>query len=111
MLKTLVDLGISEFDAHLYVFLGLNGPSTVVRLSKMMKLNKQQVYHSLKKLKDNNVVIASNDTPTVFSAVCFAKVLDFLSKKKKEKAQALANARDELLLCWKVMVEKTESTG
>ena len=110
VLKALMKLGLSEVDAHIYVFLALNGPYKAKELTKLMSLHKNQVYRSLKNLKENCVVTSSLDVPAVFSAVSFEKVLDTLSIKKQAQAQALEKVKEELLRSWKKMVKQNSES-
>ena len=110
VLKALMKLGLSEVDAHIYILLALNGPYKAKELTKLMSLHKNQVYRSLKNLKENCVVTSSLDVPAVFSAVSFEKVLDTLSIKKQAQAQALEKVKEELLRSWKKMVEQNSES-
>lgn len=105
MLKAILGLGLSEFDAQVFVFLALNGPLKAKQLTTMMKQNKQQIYRSLKRLEENNVVKRSRGDPAVFSAASFWKVLDLLGIKKEGQARALENAKKDLLDCWQKIIE------
>ena len=110
VLRALMDLGLCEVDAQIYVFLALNGSYKAKELTKQMNQNKRQVYRSLKNLKENCVVVSSLDVPAVFSAVSFEKVLDTLSIKKQAQAQALEKVKEELLRSWKKMVEQNSES-
>ena len=100
-----MELGLSEFDAQVYVFLALNGPQTAKQVAAMMKKTRQQIYESLRRLEKTNVVISSREISVVFSAVCFEKVLDLLSIKKEGQARDLENVRVDLLESWQKIIE------
>lgn len=109
MIRAVMGLGLSEFDAQVYVFLALNGPQTANQTSTMMKKSKQQVYRNIKCLEENSVVLASGEVPAVFSAASFEKVLDLLSIKKEGQARALEEVRDGLLDSWQRIVENNSA--
>ncbi len=114
MNRAIVRLGLSEFDAHVYVFLALNGPQKAKQITIMMKQNKRQIYRSLKRLEENNVIVASVDVPAKFSAESFDKVLELLSIKKEGQARALEKVRKDLLDDWQKIIENNsanESSG
>jgi sugar-specific transcriptional regulator TrmB len=111
VIKAIIGLGLSEFDAQVYIFLALNGPQTVNQISAMMKKSKQQVYRSLKSLEENSVVVVSGAVPAVFSAASFEKVLDLLSIKKERQARALEKVREDLLNSWQRVIESNSANG
>ena len=109
MLKAIMKLGLSEFDAHVYVFLALNGPQKAKQITIMMKQNKQQIYRSLKRLEESNVIVASGEVPALFFASSFEKVLDLLSIKKEGQALALEKVRKDLLNSWQKIIEENSA--
>lgn len=106
VLKAIMSLGLSENDAQVYVFLALNGPHKAKDMTSKLSIYKEQLYRSLKNLQDKEVVKATTDYPAVFSAISFEKILDSLTEIKKEQAQALREAREELLSSWKKTINK-----
>ena len=104
--RVIMDLGLSETDAQIYVFLALNGPHKGSELTREMNIYKEQLYRSLKKLEDKTIVKSSGETPILFSAVPFEAVLDLLVEIKKEQAKAFNEAKEELLSDWKRMTKK-----
>jgi sugar-specific transcriptional regulator TrmB len=105
VVSAIMGLGLSEFDAQVYVFLALNGPQQAKQINVKINLSKQQIYRSLKNLEENNIVVASREIPTLFSAVCFEKVLDLLFIKKEGQARALEKVRNDLLDSWQKIIE------
>jgi sugar-specific transcriptional regulator TrmB len=101
-----MSLGLSETDAQVYVFLALNGPHKAIDITKKMNLYKEQLYRSLRNLKNKEVVKSTVNYPAVFSAIPFEEILDLLAEIKKEQAQALRDVREELLSTWKNMTKK-----
>ena len=111
MIKVIMGLGLSETDAQVYVYLALNGPLKAKEITKQLGLYKEQLYRSLKNLKDKDIVKASVDFPAVFSAVSFEEVLDLLTEIKKEQAQALRDVKEELLASWKSVIKKNSNNA
>ena len=107
MLKAVMSLGLSKTEAQVYVFLALNGPHKAKEITRNMSIYKEQLYRSLKNLRDKDVVKASIDYPAVFSAIPFEEILDLLAEIKKEKAQALWDVKEELLYSWREMAKET----
>jgi sugar-specific transcriptional regulator TrmB len=72
----------------------------------VLKLYKQQLYRSLKRLQKKGVINASLERPARFSAVPLEKILDFSIEAKKEQALALQESREDLLSRWRILVKK-----
>jgi sugar-specific transcriptional regulator TrmB len=99
--KTLLNLGFTEMDSKVYVFLAKRGMQKAFDMSKSMKMNKEQLYRSLKKLQSKGIVTATLEHPARFSAVPFEEVLDLFIKSKMEEAQEIQQNKDEILSVWK----------
>jgi len=108
MLKTLLDLGFKEVDAKVYLFLRSMGPQKGKDIADSLKLHKQQLYRSLKRLK-NKRIVNSDEHPAVFSSISFEKVLDVFLEVKKEQADDLQESREELLSRWQDITKKDNS--
>lgn len=106
LLRILVDLGIKRLDAEVYLYLATGEPKKGREISNELKINKQQLYRSLKKLQSKGMVNASPEYPAHFSAVLFDKFIDLLIKAKKEQAKTLQASKEELLSSWRSLTEK-----
>jgi len=106
MIKTLVSLGLSQVDAKIYVFLSAEGPQNGRNIAGTLKLYKQQLYRSLKRLQAKGIVNSSNKRPAVFSSISFEDVLDLFLEVKKEEADILQESREELLSKWRAITKK-----
>lgn len=111
VIRAIMGLGLSETDAQVYVFLALNGPHKAKDMTSKLSLYKEQLYRSLKNLRDKDVVKATIDYPAVFSAIPFEEILDLLTEIKKEQAQSLRQVREELLSSWKSMIKKNSENS
>jgi sugar-specific transcriptional regulator TrmB len=104
-----MNLGLSKTDAQVYIYLALNGPQKARELIDKMELYKEQLYRSLKNLKEKNIVIASSDFPAHFFAIPFEKVLDLLAKIKKQQAEALQEINEYLMDNWRALLKENNS--
>jgi sugar-specific transcriptional regulator TrmB len=111
LLKALVDLGFAEIDAEIYLFLAKAGPQNGRNIAETLKLYKQQLYRSLKRLQTKGVIRATVERPAQFSAVSLDKVLDLLVETKKEQALAWQESKKELLVTWRFLIEKGSSNN
>jgi sugar-specific transcriptional regulator TrmB len=111
-LKTLVDLGLTRLDSQIYICLAKRGPQKAKEISKALKVRKQPLYRSLKKLQSKAIVSATLEHPARFSAVSFEKVLDLFIRAKLEEAQNIQHDKAELLSSWQaIQVKETPDTS
>jgi sugar-specific transcriptional regulator TrmB len=108
--ETLVELGFKPTDAQVYIFLAKKGPQRGKDLVNSLRITKQQLYPSLKNLKERSVVNSSHERPAVFSAVPIEQVLDALTKAKIEETQRMIQNKEELLSRWQLMARKSSET-
>ena len=103
VLKTLSDLGMTRLDSRVYIYLAKKGPLKGKEISKGLKVQRQQVYRSLKFLQSKAVVSATLERPARFSAVSFEKVLDLFIRAKLEEAQNIQQEKSKLLSNWQAI--------
>ena len=104
-------MGLSQTDAHVYIYLATNGPNKARTIVDYLKVNKGQVYKSLSRLQNKGVTIASNERPIEFSAVPFEDVLDMLMKIKKEQAKVLQAIKEELISDFQTEKKKSKDNN
>jgi sugar-specific transcriptional regulator TrmB len=105
--ETLRNFGLTEKEAEVYVFLGKQGPLKRVELSKLLKMNKGQVYRTLKRLQNKGLVESTLEHPIRFTAVPFENVIDSFIKSKREEVDLIEESKNELLADWK-KISQTE---
>jgi sugar-specific transcriptional regulator TrmB len=97
VIEALIGLGLSRLNAEVYVCLAQKGPQTAVDLARVLNCRKQKIYPSLKNLQTKDLI--SKDC-TMFTALPFQEALESLIKRKKDKAQAIQNKKEELIATW-----------
>ena len=110
MLKTLKNLGFKQVDAEVYLFLSKMGSQKGRNIAGNLKLYKQQLYCSLKRLQNKGFVRATAEHPALFSAVPLEKVLDLFLIEKAKQAETLQANRDELLSSWISMIKNSKES-
>ena len=106
VLKIFKRFGFSKTDAEVYIYLAKKGPRRETDLSASLNITKQQLYRSLKNLKNKGIVTVTLEQSDLFSAVSFERVLDLLVKVNFEQARAIKETKEELLASWKSMNTK-----
>lgn len=104
-----MDLGLSEVDAQVYIYLALNGPCKAREVVDKLEIYKEQLYRSIKNLKEKNIVSALSGFPSEFSAVPFEKVLDLLAAIKKQQAEALQVINEYLMDNWESLFKQNNN--
>jgi len=100
VLKALVDIGLTQMDSQVYLLLTKKGPLKGKEIFKTLKINRQQLYRSLKNLQNKGIVNSTLERPARFSAISFENVLDMFIKSKADEAQRLQQHRNEILSLW-----------
>ena len=101
VLKTLEDLGFSQSDSRVYIFLAKRGPHKAGDLARSLKMGRQTLYFTIKNLQKKGLVVSSLQHPAIFSAVPFEKVLDLFVKNRLEEVQQIQSRKNEILSDWK----------
>lgn len=108
MQKTLMNLGFTEKDSQVYLFLVDEGPRKAKEIAEALNMSSAQLYSILKKLQNNGLVIASSPRSALFSAVIFEKALELLVEAKREQHEALLASKEELLSTWRSITERDD---
>ena len=100
MLKLLKDFGLSEKEAKIFIHLSKTGPNKARTIASQTKMNRVQLYATLKTLQKKGMVESTFEYPTNYNAVPFSKVLDLFIKTKEEEVHILQTNKEEILLQW-----------
>jgi sugar-specific transcriptional regulator TrmB len=110
LIETLVELGFKLTDAQVYIFLAKKGPRRGKDLVNSLRITKQQLYPSLKNLKERRIVNSTHERPAVFSAVPIEQVLEALIKTRIEEIQRMIQNKEELLSRWQLEARNSSET-
>lgn len=108
IIRSLLNLGFGQCDAEVYAFLSEMGAQSRKNIAGELKLTKQQLYRSLKKLRAGDLINASVGRPMQFSVVPLERILDFLIETKKEQTMALQESKEALLFSWRVLTKERQ---
>ncbi len=103
VLKTLIGLGLTKLDSQVYIYLAKKGPQKGLEVSRGLKVQKQQLYRSLKTLQAKGIVNASLEHPARFSAISFDQVVDIFVRAKMAEANRIQERKGEILASWKAI--------
>ena len=86
MIKALVSLGLSRFEAEMYVYIANKGPQTALNIANALNCNKSTVYDNMKKLQKKRLVTKELAS---FTALPFEETLELLIAREKKQANQL----------------------
>jgi sugar-specific transcriptional regulator TrmB len=111
VLKTLVNLGLTEWDARVYCYIAKKGPIKAREAVKALQISKQRLYPILKKLRGMGIVNSTIEHPARFTVVKFEKVVDSFLKAKMEQVRLIRQNKDEILSDWKSIAITEEGSS
>lgn len=109
--KTLLNQGIPQIEAQIYVFLAIEGPKNPKNIGRALNLNKYKLSHSLTHLINIGIINEIPECPAMLSALSFDKVLGMLLEIKKAQAKNLQENRDSLISSWHEVLDDNHQSG
>lgn len=104
--KILRDLGLTDREGELYVFLTKHGALRSGEITRLSKMDKAEVYRVLSNLQMKGFVEKTLESPTRFVPVLFEKVIDSFIKHKKDEVNLIEATKQNLIRDW-TQVAKT----
>ena len=105
--ETLKKFGVSEKEAEIYLFLGKKGAVKLGTITEYLKMNRGQVYRSLKRLQKKGLIEIVLESPARFAAIPLEKVIDSFIRSKKEEVTQIEETKKDLLYDWNA-ISQTE---
>lgn len=99
--QALLSLGLSQTDSRVYLYLATNSPKKAKNIAKALKITKQQLYPTLRNLKNKGILTATSQRPAIYSAISFEKVIEQMIKAKMEQSKAIKENKKNLLAVWR----------
>jgi len=104
--KVLKDIGITDKDIDVYIFLAKHGVLKGGEITSQTKTHKALIYRILKSLQSKGLVESTLEFPARFTAVPFERVIDLNIKLKHDEADKIEQQKIELLNYWQ-SIKKT----
>ena len=82
--STLMEIGLSDRESDLYVYLAKTGHQTAARIAKGLHMHKAQVYYILRNLERRGIVETTFTTPAQFSMLPLEQLLQRHIQSKEE---------------------------
>ena len=104
VLNALVNLGLSETDSKVYIYLATHGPQEPRNIADTLKLKEELLRKALENLKDKGIVTFALEQSTLFFALPFNAALEVLMKAHLKEAQEMELSKGEILSKWQKMM-------
>ena len=101
MLTTLLNLVFKQQEAEVYVFLALNGSQNANDIADNLKKYKPQIFRTLKKLEDKQIIKTTPSIPAQFSAIPFGEILEQFMRTNMERIKRIEQEKEKILALWK----------
>jgi len=108
--RTLLNQGLRQIDAQIYVFLTTEGPKNRKSIAQTLNLNRYEISHSLSHLKSIGIISEIPKRPIQFSALSFDKVLGLFLETKKAQTKDLQENRGRLISSWESLLDDNEQS-
>ena len=98
--KILKDFGLSEKEAHIYIFLAKHAALRSGEIAKLTQIDKAEVYRVLTNLQTKGLVEKTLEAPTRFTSAPFERAIDSFIKYKRDEANLVEKTKKELIKDW-----------
>jgi sugar-specific transcriptional regulator TrmB len=104
----LVEHGIPEQGARLYLALCREGPQTAAELARLSALNRAEAYRFIRQLETSGLVTSYGRRPMRFAAVPPEAVVNRWIRRAGERLRRLEGDRERVLADWRESLEAPE---
>jgi len=98
IINDLIEFGLSQYEAKIYLTLTTKGPLTASEISKLTKIPYSKIYEIIKKLKLKTIIeVSSENNHKKFKAVEPIHAMKRIIKEKEDNVSNLKNKTKEIL--------------
>ena len=108
LLTSLLEFGLTQNQARVYLFLSKNTSKSAPEISKCLKIPRTETYHLLNGLQSKGITIAAFGKPTKFQAVPFDKSINILVSNERTRLDELEKQALYMISQWN-MIPDTET--
>ncbi len=101
MIDHLTVLGLSEFQAKIYLLLLTQGPQSINNLSKELLASKQLLYRNLAKMNGTFITKESRKRQQVYAAATIGQIFLKSVERNEEEVEFWKNNRETILEVWR----------
>jgi len=108
--KLLENIGFTQADARVYVYLAKVGPKSVKDIAIGLQMTERQISTVLKSLQGKGAVITTPEQPITFVALALEEVLDLFVKISVDQAEIISKSKEGLLISWQKATSNNNSS-
>ncbi len=108
LLSSLLEFGLTQNQARVYLFLSKNTSKSAPEISKSLKIPRTETYHLLNGLQSKGITIVAFGKPTKFQAVPFDKSINILVSNERTRIDELEKQSLYMISQWN-MIPDTET--
>ena len=109
IINTLINLGLGKKEVEVYLFLAIQGPNSLEKITASLKQSVDSTIISLNELQSLSIVKISVENPEEYAAVPFEDVIDLFIEVKKEQVMSMKTQKEELISNWKTILKKNSA--
>ncbi len=103
LLTSLLEFGLTQNQARVYLFLSKNTSKSAPEISKSLKIARTETYHLLNGLQSKGITIAAFGKPTKFQAVPFDKSINILVSNERVRIDELEKQTLYMISQWNMI--------
>lgn len=103
LLSSLLEFGLTQNQARVYLFLSKNSQKSAPEISKSLKIPRTETYHLLNGLQSKGITIATFGKPTKFQAVPFDKSISILVDNERARIDELEKQTLYMISQWNMI--------
>jgi len=100
ILKSLVELGLTQNEAKVYIYLAKSGPKKAIEIAKALRMPRTEIYHLLAKLQSKGLIMLTLQHPIKYVSKPFNETIQILLSSIDEKVKSFRKMQDYLLEQW-----------
>ena len=107
ILKILLQIGLPQTDAKVYLFLAIKGPKKAEDLENELHMSSLKLHVILKRLQEKGFVA---EAPANFVALPFEILLDSFARTRLQEAQEITDKKSTILSQWHSIVTRNSKS-
>ncbi len=96
--KILENMGFTQADARVYVYLAKVGPQSVKDIAIGLHMTERQIATVLKSLQGKGAIISTPEQPLTFAALALEEVLHLFVKISVDQAEIISKSKKGLII-------------
>ena len=105
LMKLLLNFGLTEFEAKIFIFLGKYGTKTANEIKNSLNIPRSEAYRILNRLQSKGIINASFKQPMTYTALFPKQAIEIILEQEMQRIKELKILQKEFLEMWDDMPE------